>query len=138
MDPEIATLAGTAGTTLVTLMATDAWQSVRDGVVGLWRRARPDRADAVSAELEAAREDLLMARDSADEETEEELRRDWQGRIRRLLAARPDVADDLRALLAEVAPEEAAPAAPVITQHATASGSARVYQAGRDQHIHER
>ncbi|MGI5469709.1 hypothetical protein [Streptomyces sp. CA-132043] len=137
MDPEIATLAGTAGTTLVTLMATEAWQGVRDGVVGLWRRARPDRADAVSAELEAAREDLLAARDSADEETEEELRRDWQGRIRRLLAARPDVADDLRALLDEVSPG-AAPAAPVITQHATASGSARVYQAGRDQHIHER
>ncbi|MFI9030263.1 hypothetical protein [Streptomyces sp. NPDC053560] len=137
MDPEIATLAGTAGTTLVTLMATEAWQGVRDGVVGLWRRARLDRADAVSAELEAAREDLLAARDSADEETEEELRRDWQGRIRRLLAARPDVADDLRALLDEVSPD-AAPAAPVITQHATASGSARVYQAGRDQHIRER
>lgn len=137
MDPEIATLAGTAGTTLVTLMATEAWQGVREGVVGLWRRARPERADAVAAELEAARDDLLTARDTDDEETEAELRRDWQGRIRRLLAARPDVADDLRALLAEVAPE-GPPAAPVITQHATASGNSRVYQAGRDQHIHER
>ncbi|GAA0468523.1 hypothetical protein [Streptomyces olivaceiscleroticus] len=137
MDPEIAALAGTAGTTLVTLMATEAWQGVRDGVVGLWRRARPDRADTVAAELEATREDLLAARDAADEETEEELSRDWQGRIRRLLAARPDVADDLRALLDEVSPDTP-PAAPVITQRATASGSGRVYQAGRDQHIHER
>lgn len=136
MDPEIATLAGTAGTTIVTLMATEAWQGVRDGVVALWRRARPERADAVAGELDTAREDLLAARDSADEDTEEELRSDWQGRIRRLLVARPDVADDLRALLAEAAP--ATPqAAPAITQHATASGSARVYQAGRDQHIHE-
>lgn len=35
MDPELATLAQSAAVTLVGLMATDAWERTRDGVVGL-------------------------------------------------------------------------------------------------------
>jgi hypothetical protein len=58
MDPEIAALAGTAGTTVVTLMAGDAWQRTRDGVVALWRRVHPERADSIDAELEATRSDV--------------------------------------------------------------------------------
>ncbi|MFF0430764.1 hypothetical protein ACFYU9_00865 [Streptomyces sp. NPDC004327] len=133
MDAEIATLASTAGTTLVTLLATDAWQSIRDGMTGLWQRVRPDRAPAVSAELESSREDLVRARATGDQETEAEVRAEWQGRIRRLLAAHPELAEDLRTLLADVSP--GAPAVPQVTQHATASGRSRVYQAGRDLHL---
>ncbi|MFI1191008.1 hypothetical protein [Streptomyces californicus] len=132
MDPELTTLAQSAGATLVGLMATDAWERTRDGVVALWRRARPDRADTVAAELKHTRADL-----AADATAEEELAAEWQGRIRRLLTERPQVAADLRALLDELAPG-GAPAASTVAQRATASGSARVYQAGRDQHITER
>ncbi|MYV68808.1 hypothetical protein GT043_23275 [Streptomyces sp. SID2131] len=133
MDAEIAALAGTAGTTFVTLLATDAWNRVRDGVVALWQRARPERADAISAELVSAREELLRSQHGGDQDTEAEIRGEWQGRIRRLLVGHPELVEDLRALLAELAPD-ADPVA-TVTQSASASGRGRVYQAGRDIHV---
>ncbi|MFE2823110.1 hypothetical protein [Streptomyces sp. NPDC059271] len=136
MEPEIAALASSAGTTVVTLMATDAWQRVREGIASLWRRGHAERVEAVAAELDATREDLLAALAAGDQGVEGELQVEWQGRIRRLLAARPEVAEDLRTLLNEFDP--LAGTAPSITQHATASNHARIYQAGRDQHISER
>ncbi|MER8073728.1 hypothetical protein ABTZ59_36485 [Streptomyces sp. NPDC094034] len=136
MEPELAALAGTAGTTLVTLLATDTWQSMREGLLLLWRRARPDRAQAIAGELDSSRDELLIAQASGDLETEAEIRTEWQGRVRRLLTAHPELAEDLRVLLAEVAP--GAHAQPLPTQQATASGEARIYQAGRDLHIDQR
>ncbi|NUP22526.1 MAG: hypothetical protein HOZ81_42005 [Streptomyces sp.] len=139
MGPEIAELARTAGTTVVALMAGQAWESARDGVVALWQRFQPARADAVSGELEATRDDLLLARQSGDTDTETELTAEWQARVRRLLLAQPEVADELRRILAELSPElpERRPSVE-IRLNAEASGSGRVYQAGRDQHITER
>lgn len=134
MEPELAALASTAGTAVVTLLATEGWERARDGIAALWRRVRPDRAEAVTAELEASREDLLAARSAGDDDAEGELCTEWQGRVRRLLREQPEVAEELRGLLAELAPDNGT-SAPSVTQHATASGQARVYQAGRDQHI---
>jgi hypothetical protein len=136
MDAELAALAGSAATTLVTSMTSDAWQRARDGIVSLWRRVSPDRAETVAGELDADREDLVAARESGDGEAEAELQREWRGRVRRLIAQRPEVAGELRALLDELAPQSAQQS--TVAQHATASGQARVYQAGRDQHITER
>ncbi|MEV7386658.1 hypothetical protein [Streptomyces sp. NPDC091215] len=136
MDPEMAVLAGTAGTTLVTLLTTEVWQRARDGIASLWRRAEPERTAAISAELEVTREDLLAAQASGDLESRSELGREWQGRIRRLLAAHPEETEALRTLLNDLAPYT--PAGPSVTQHATASGHARVYQAGRDQNFDHR
>ncbi|MFH8368911.1 hypothetical protein [Streptomyces sp. NPDC018031] len=141
MDPQLADLARSAGTTVVALMATQAWESARDGVLSLWRRFQPERADGVGDELEAGRADLLLAREAGDEESEAELAAEWQGRLRRLLVARPEVADELRRLLDELTPrlpEDARPAVGEIHLRAEASGNGRVYQAGRDQHITER
>lgn len=136
MDAEVALLAQSAGTTLVALMATDAWHRARDGITQLWRRTQPERAETVAAELEAGREDVLAAAAADDQQTLEELRLQWQGAVRRLLVARPDAVAELRALLDQLDPDGSV--ARQITQHATASGQARVYQAGRDQHIAER
>jgi hypothetical protein len=132
VDPETALLAQSAGVTLVTLMTTDAWHRTREGITQLWRRTQPHRAEAVVAELEATREDALAAGESDDQETLGELHQEWQGRFRRLLAARPDTAVELRGLLDELEPRGST--GPAITQHASASGQARIYQAGRDQH----
>ncbi|ALO07342.1 Carbamoylphosphate synthase [Streptomyces venezuelae] len=126
-------LAGTAGTTVVTLLTTEVWQRVSDGIASLWRRAEPDRAEAISAELEVTRTDLLAAQAGGDEESGRELGAEWQGRIRRLLVTHPEEAAALRRLMDELQPPT--PEVPSVTQHATASGYARVYQAGRDQHI---
>ncbi|WP_151770078.1 hypothetical protein [Streptomyces abyssomicinicus] len=131
MDPEMAVLAGTAGTTLVALLTTEVWERARDGIAALWRRADPGRAEAISDELDVTRTELLTAREGGDTESPGELSTEWQGRIRRLLAAHPEQAEELRTLLDELRPH--APAGPTVTQHATASGHARVYQAGRDQ-----
>ncbi|MGY0058513.1 hypothetical protein ACWY4P_18500 [Streptomyces sp. LZ34] len=133
MDPEMVALAGTAGTTLITMLTTEAWQSVREGFASLWRRAQPDRADAISAELDATRSDLLTAQANGDLDSREELGAEWQGRVRRLLVAHPEEMEALRTLLNELAPHT--PEVPSVTQHATASGQARVYQAGRDQNF---
>jgi hypothetical protein len=139
VEPEIAALASTAGTTVVTLMATDAWERTRDAVASLWRRVHPERADTVVAELDATREDLASASEESggDDELLDELRAEWRGRIRRLLTARPEVAGELRRLLDELDPD-ASSRAPAVQQSATASGQARIYQAGRDQHFGER
>lgn len=137
MDPETALLAQSAGVTLVTLATTDAWHRTREAITQLWRRAQPDRADAVAAELEATREDALAAGAADDQQALDELHQEWQGRLRRLLVARPEAATQLRRLLDELEPGIGA-VGPPVTQHATASGQARIYQAGRDQHIAER
>ncbi|MEU8706048.1 hypothetical protein [Streptomyces sp. NPDC048565] len=137
MDAQLIELARNAGATVVTLMATDAWERARDGIVSLWQRAGSSRAGSVQGELEAARDDLLTARDNGDELTEQELRDAWTGRVRRLLTERPDIASDLRRILVELAPEvDDAPR--TVQMRAEASGGGRVYQAGRDQHINER
>jgi len=140
MDPQIADLARTAGTTMVTLMTTSAWESARDGLVGLWRRFQPARADGIAEEYEAARADLLLAREAGDEDSASELAAEWQGRVRRLLVAQPEVADELRRILDDLSPAlpESSSAVGEIHMTAEASGSGRVYQAGRDQHITER
>ncbi|MGW1005562.1 hypothetical protein [Streptomyces sp. NPDC002520] len=136
MDPEMTSLAQGAGTTLVTLMATDAWHRTREGLTQLWRRMQPERAETVAADLEAGREDVLAAMVANDQETLNELRLQWQGTVRRLIVAQPAAAEELRRLLDELDP--GGTAARQVTQHATASGQARIYQAGRDQHITER
>lgn len=141
MEPQIADLARTAGSTVVALMATDAWQRARERIVALWRRAQPDRADGIDGELETTHDDLLTARDADDEQTQRELGEEWAGRLRRFLTAHPEVVEELRRIL-----DELTPALPgndqamntTIRMRAEASGSGRVYQAGRDQHITER
>ncbi|MFJ7000175.1 hypothetical protein [Streptomyces albidoflavus] len=117
-------------------MATDAWQRTREGVVAIWRRVYPERADSVAGELAQTRDELLAARSGDDAQTEAELQAEWQGRVRRLLLADPNIAEELRALLNEVSPQDSA-GGNAVQMHAHATGNGRVYQAGRDQHIHE-
>ncbi|WP_086810338.1 hypothetical protein, partial [Streptomyces reticuliscabiei] len=95
MDPEVTVLAQSAGTTLVALMATDAWHRARDGITQLWRRTQPERAEIVAAELETGREDVLAAVATDDQETLDEVRHQWQGSVRRLLVARPAAVEEL-------------------------------------------
>jgi hypothetical protein len=137
VEPELTFFAQSAGTTLVTLMTTDVWQRVSERLTQLWHGIQPQRAETVAAELEADRADVLTAVDSGDEATLDELRAQWQGRLRRLLVAEPGAREELRRLLDEFSPPQATDA-PGVAQHASASGQARIYQAGRDQHIAER
>ncbi|MGW5370608.1 hypothetical protein ACWER6_23110 [Streptomyces sp. NPDC004009] len=135
MDP----LVTAAATTLVNSMATDAWQQVRSTAVALWRRAVPESSTAVDAELVQVREEIVAARDGDDQQAEADLAREWGIRLARLLRRAPELAPELRRLMDEewlplLAAEDGERAAG-IRMTATASGQARIYQAGRDQHI---
>lgn len=139
VDPEA--MVQSAGTAVVTLMATDGWQRMRDGVVALWRRVRPVQADEIEVALDETREEILAARQVGDAEGEGDLVRDWDRRLGRLLAEDPTVADQLQQLLDDVrgsltGVEQSA--LPSVRLQARVSGHGRVYQAGRDQHITER
>lgn len=139
MDPEA--LTQTAAVTVVALMATDAWQRTREGVVTLWRRVRPAQADEIGMALEETREEIFAARREGDSESAEDLEREWRRRLRRLLAADPSVAHDLQEILDQARaslPEDERPPVPSVQMRAHASGHARIYQAGQDQHITER
>ncbi|MEV4504178.1 hypothetical protein [Streptomyces klenkii] len=139
MDPEV--LAQTAGATVVALMATDAWVRTREGVVTLWRRVRPLQADEIGTALEETREEILAARRDEDAASAEDLERDWRRRLRRLLLADPTVAQELERIFEAARaslPEDEQPRIPMVQMQAHASGHARIYQAGRDQHIVER
>jgi hypothetical protein len=97
MDP----LVLAAASAVVSALATDSWQQVRDAVVRLWRRARPDHASAIESDLDDTRLELAAARDAGDSSAEEGLVADWQRRLRRLLAADPALEAELQRVLDE-------------------------------------
>ncbi|MCB5908039.1 hypothetical protein [Streptomyces pinistramenti] len=146
MDPQALALAGTAGTTVVTLLATDAWQQTKSGVLALWRRFGPQAAEEVDGLLSEARQTLLggavpgagAAPGPAGEQARQRLESAWQLRFGVLLAEHPEAADGLTALL-----DSLAAAAGTQTVHggvrleAHAEGNARIYQSLRDQTINE-
>ncbi|MGH3789962.1 MAG: hypothetical protein ACRDQ9_04035 [Pseudonocardiaceae bacterium] len=138
MDPKLAALTSTAATTVVQLLATAAWEQATSAVGGLWRRVHPERAETVQAELEEGRAEVLAAREVGDEQVEQALVGEWQGRLRRLVAADPQLVDDLRSVVAQLGSALAA-AEPqqgaTITMQATTFGNSRVNQAGRDLHV---
>jgi hypothetical protein len=138
MDPELTALTSTAATTVVQLLATAAWEQVKTAVGGLWQRVHPERAETVQAELEDSRAEVLAAREVGDEQVEQTLVGEWQGRLRRLVAADPQLVNDLRCVVAELraALADAEPLTGAsITMQATTFDTSRVNQAGRDLHV---
>ncbi|MGW3952048.1 hypothetical protein ACWEKM_14165 [Streptomyces sp. NPDC004752] len=96
---ELAGLASAAAARLIDLLATDGWAAVKSSVLSLWRSAHPER---VEEELADARGELLQAQQTGDgQELQGLLVAEWQARIIRLMATRPDAVDELRALFGE-------------------------------------
>lgn len=126
-----------AGTALVGAMATDAWLQVREAVVALWRRARPEQADVIGSELEELRSHVLEARRHGDEATEEALIGAWRLQLLRLLRQEPELAAELRLLLdnhlTPALSEGEQDRVHSVVQNATVSGGVSI-QAGRDVH----
>ncbi|MGW6915939.1 hypothetical protein ACWGB8_19305 [Kitasatospora sp. NPDC054939] len=135
MDAELVALASSAATTMVGLLATDGWEHAKQGVAALWRRARPEQAETVEAELVDTRTELLTARRAGDEQAEQDLTAEWRARLRRLLAADPALEHELRALLAELGTPPDAALSARVEMHGTASDHARLYMSGGDMHI---
>jgi hypothetical protein len=134
MDAELTELTAVAATTVVKLLATAAWKQAGSALGRLWARVHPERVETVQAELEDSRAEVL----DGDEQVEQALVGEWQGRLRRLLATDPGLADELREVVAQwqaVLGEPDSRPGGSITMNATASGHGRVNQAGRDLHI---
>jgi hypothetical protein len=134
VDSELSVLAATAATTVVGLLTTDAWERLKGGLVALWRRANPERAAGIEAEITEARSELLAPGAADDTELTHALVREWQRRIYRLLIADPELAVDLRRLLNEEidSPRSGAPTPIVhLELNAQASGHGRIYQVGQ-------
>lgn len=96
---ELAVLAGSAATTLVAAMTTDAWEGVRSSVVRLFRHAGEVRQQAVEQQLSIS---AKLAEDSGFQDSEEHiLRRLWQLELESLLANCPIAADELLTLVGD-------------------------------------
>ncbi|GGX81380.1 hypothetical protein [Streptomyces minutiscleroticus] len=135
MDPVVLA----AGTALVTAMTGDAWEAARGALVGLWRKGRPEESEAVGSELERARSVALESRRTTDTDTEQALVGFWRMRLDHLLRECPDLAGDLRTVVEkDLVPRLGAGERDRVTAlfgQTEAHDHARIYQAGRDQHI---
>ncbi|MFF4775836.1 hypothetical protein ACFY05_23575 [Microtetraspora fusca] len=130
MDPIVVT----AGTVMVSAMATRAWETVRDAVGALWRRVHPDKAEQARADLEVVRAEVVQARRDGDAGTEQALAGESQSKLQRLVRNDPAPAGEIQRLLydhlmpALTADEQACIRS--IIQTATARDHSTIYQAG--------
>ncbi|MEU8552597.1 hypothetical protein AB0L55_23865 [Streptomyces anthocyanicus] len=157
MEAELLALASVAGTALVNVLASETWERGRDAVVGLWRKVQPGRTADVESELTEDRELLRSVtggqQDGSRQGSEEATAVDmdlvplreaaadaWRARFVRLLARHPELAPELRRMVDEelAVPTRPSDHQPSVVFNASPSGSARVYQSARDQHITER
>lgn len=107
MEPELAALAASGATTLVGLMASDAWEQLKTKVASVLGRGGAEPDPAVERELADSHSELLAARDSGDEAVVADLQAMWRLRLRRLLQEDPVFAGELRKLIADAAPAAA-------------------------------
>jgi hypothetical protein len=91
-----------AGTALVGAIATTSWQQVCDAAAALWRRVHPQQAEAIGAELDELRQQVVLARRLGDTDTEKALEGTWQVKLQQLLRASPNLAAELQSFLDQV------------------------------------
>ncbi|MET9191925.1 hypothetical protein ABZX60_01295 [Streptomyces olivaceus] len=102
MEAELMALVGTGATTVVGLMVTDAWEQVRQRVVGLF--GSTNETNRTAGELDASRTALLSVGGTADEEgLRSDLTASVRLRLRRLIEEDPSAARELRLLVDEFA-----------------------------------
>jgi len=134
MDGELAVLASSAAVTITNLLATDAWEQVKEKIVGLWRRFRPEQADAIEAELTRGHLEI----GSAGETVALAITKDWESWLLRLLAADASVAAELSRVVDELGPlKTGQQVRRSVRQSAKASGRSTVIQVGGDATIGE-
>ncbi|WP_327728994.1 hypothetical protein OG250_23205 [Streptomyces sp. NBC_00487] len=133
MTEELLVLASTTGTTLVGLMATDAWGTVKGAFVSIWRRNHPELTNIIEGELEATRGELVSTGHGDSPETVEDLANSWRSRVLELLETNPDAVDDLRRFLDGASETESIRRIEIgsIEMRAEASDNGRNFQLGQ-------
>ncbi|WP_405003821.1 hypothetical protein OHV13_05075 [Kitasatospora purpeofusca] len=128
MEAEIAQLVTTGATTVVGLMATEAWTQARSRLAALFGRGRD--AEEVSAELEEIRVEVVRA--DGDAELVGDQAAELRNRLRRLLRQDPQAAEELADLLREFTPRQRSGTA-VHNEIHNGTYNETVIQAGRSQ-----
>ncbi|GIJ49637.1 hypothetical protein Val02_65230 [Virgisporangium aliadipatigenens] len=131
MDPMLTALAVLAAQEVVRAMAGDGWQAVRDGVAGWMGRGDAARTARQAGNLDESREEVCDGRVATETATER-----WRGSFVQLLDEYPELADELRKVLALRAPAEAGAAAggqvmtihgsPVLNAHGASVAAAQI------------
>ncbi|MFF8602731.1 hypothetical protein ACF065_28075 [Streptomyces sp. NPDC015232] len=142
MEAELVALATAGATALVQQMVGDGWERARTRVAAFFAARSGGDEQAVGAELDAAREELVRATEGGDQDAADEARTEarveWRARMRRSLLADPEAAAELRRILAEL--EGVGPAVPqqVTTVHNTLTGGSHglVLQVGTVHRMH--
>ena len=116
-------LATSGANTLVSAVATSGWNVVRDGFAQLFGKGDPTRRKVIEARL-----DSMPDGDERDVDA-------WTTRLSDLLQERPDLAEELRALIA-LAAQSGVPTSTTYTQTNTARDNATQYNVqGGSMHI---
>ncbi|MEU8542612.1 hypothetical protein AB0C52_21975 [Streptomyces sp. NPDC048717] len=126
MEAELVQLATAGATVLVQQMVGDGWERARTRIARFFAARSGADEQAVGAELDAARDELVRAEQGGDgeiaDEARAEARVEWRARMRRSLLADPESAADLRAILDELTGEPDTPPQPTLVVHNTISG----------------
>jgi hypothetical protein len=114
-------LAQWAGQTVAAAAVTDAWEAARQKFVRLLGRGDPKRTDLAERWLAQTHEQLTAAAGADLEAARAAQVQRWEGRFADLLDEDPDIEDDLRSLVREIAAQ--LPARMVsAAEHAVAAG----------------
>ncbi|GCB52420.1 hypothetical protein [Streptomyces sp. NL15-2K] len=97
MDSELAALAASGATTLVSLMVTDSWTHARE-LVGRFLTRTGSDTTAIT-DLDNARTRLLATGAPEDEQAASGVVAQWHARLQQLIEAGSITSDDLRVLL---------------------------------------
>ncbi|NGN67098.1 hypothetical protein G5C51_24715, partial [Streptomyces sp. A7024] len=104
MDAELAGLAA-ASVTWVASLDDSAWDAVRDRLARVLAADGREGEEAAAGDLDELRSELRTARREADAASVAEAEAVLRMRLLRAVVARPEAADELRALLEEPRPE---------------------------------
>lgn len=133
MDDTLATLATSGAQTIVTLMATDAWQKTKSLVTRIFSHKNPDLANEINGELEESRINVLAADSVSSGEVQQHEIDRWEARLRLSLLDDEAAADLVKELIEATKGQQligsAGPAD--ISLRADAKGNARIYQQGQ-------
>ncbi|MFI9047698.1 hypothetical protein [Streptomyces sp. NPDC053427] len=138
MEAELLALVTAAAAELAAAAPTDRWHGARNEFADLLLSGAPGSTDreALTAELDEARAELLAATEDGDaDEVVAAVTHEWRRRIHRLLSESPDMAERVRALLDGLRPY-GGPSGGVVFGQFGGTQYDRIYQAGRDQVIH--
>lgn len=137
MGAELEVLASTAATTLIGLMATDAWQQARSTISRVWRKSRPEQVDRLNADLDEAQLTVTQARHNDDDALEAAVLAEWQSRMLRLALTDSAVRADLKAAVRQLDALARKTAPGSVSMQADARDHARIYQSAQDMVINE-